>query len=320
MFSIQKKSEEGFDKVVLRNEKTGNTAVILPACSALLHEFIIEIDGRFINVTEHYDSLDDFRKNVVEKGFRGCKLSPFACRIRDAAYTFGGREYHVQKSLPARHALHGELYDKPFELVATETGEQHAAAILKYAYRAEDPGYPFNYDCMVTWKLEPENMLTVTTTCINKDSGLIPVIDGWHPYFTLGDSIDALQLEFQAKEIVEFTDDLVPTGRLIPYTRFGSLEKIGNTVFDNCFTLDMQECQPLCVLRDPGRLEIQVFPGASYPYLQIYTPPHRKSIAIENLSGAPDAFNNGMGLRTLAPGETAAFATTYKIVPLNHNG
>jgi aldose 1-epimerase len=50
--------------------------------------------------------------------------------------------------------------------------------------------------------------------------------------------------------------------------------------------------------------------------LQIYTPEDRKSIAIENLSSAPDAFNNGMGLLVLEPGETKMFTTTYQIVPL----
>jgi aldose 1-epimerase len=62
---------------------------------------------------------------------------------------------------------------------------------------------------------------------------------------------------------------------------------------------------------------VQFFPSDSYPYLQIYTPPHRKSIAIENVSGPPDAFNNGMGFVTLEPGQSALFTTTYKVLLLN---
>jgi len=45
----------------------------------------------------------------------------------------------------------------------------------------------------------------------------------------------------------------------------------------------------------------------------VYTPPHRKSIAIENLSAAPDVFNNKMGLQVLEPDEQATFATIYQI-------
>jgi aldose 1-epimerase len=49
----------------------------------------------------------------------------------------------------------------------------------------------------------------------------------------------------------------------------------------------------------------------------VYTPPHRNTIAIENLSAIPDAFNNEIGLITLAPQANAIFSTIYKITPLN---
>ena len=89
-------------------------------------------------------------------------------------------------------------------------------------------------------------------------------------------------------------------------------------MFDNCFTLNFAECQPMCVIRNPRKkVQIEIHPERSYPYLQIYTPDHRKSIAIENLSGAPDAFNNGMGLKVLAPGETANFTTNLLSEPYN---
>jgi aldose 1-epimerase len=53
--------------------------------------------------------------------------------------------------------------------------------------------------------------------------------------------------------------------------------------------------------------------------LQIYTPPHRKSIAIENLSSAPDAFNNKIGLIELGAEESHAFQTRYRIESLSEN-
>ena len=51
-------------------------------------------------------------------------------------------------------------------------------------------------------------------------------------------------------------------------------------------------------------------PGA-YRYLQVYTPPGRESIAIEPMTCAPNAFNNGMGLIRLDPGE--AFTASFGI-------
>jgi aldose 1-epimerase len=318
MFLIQKKSENGFDKVILRNDVTNNYVSILPGCSAMLHEFVVKLETEQINVIDSYQSYQEFKNEVVEKGFKGCKLSPFVCRMNEAKYTFGGKEYFIQKSLPAKHALHGELYDKAFTITAETANELNASVTMKYEYRAEDPGYPFNYDCIVTWQLEPENKLTVTTECVNKDEGLIPMQDGWHPYFTLGDSINNLHLEFQSKNMVEFNSELIPTGNVVENKKFSTIEKIGDTFLDNCFTLDLQECQPLCVLRNVEKnFEVQFLPDESYPYLQIYTPAHRKSIAIENVSGPPDAFNNGMGFITLESGQSALFTTSYKILLLN---
>lgn len=317
MFSIQKKSEAGFEKVILKNDLTGNYATVLPTCCAMVHEFVIERNKEQINVIDSYQSFEEFKNFLKEKGFKGCKLSPFVCRLNNGKYIFGGKEYFIQKSLPAKHSLHGLLYDKAFAIVSETANASFASVSMKYEYRAEVPGYPFNYDCIVTWSLEPENKLTVATECINKDEGLIPIQDGWHPYFTLGDSINDLDLEFQVKNRVEFNSELIPTGKVVNYTKFSTIEKLGDTFLDNCFTLDTQECQPLCVLRNAKKnIEVQFFPDESYPYLQIYTPPHRRSIAIENISGTPDGFNNGMGVITLEPGQSALFKTSYKIMQL----
>ena len=318
MFSIHQKSESGFEKIILKNDSSGNYVAILPECSAMMHEFAVMRDNEVINVIDSYSSMEEYKTRVKEEGYKGCKLSPFVCRIYNSNYFFGGNEYSLQKSIPLTHALHGELYDRPFTVISKNADKAGAVVTMKYAYRAEDPGYPFNYDCVVTWKLEPENKLTVTTECINKDEGLIPMQDGWHPYFAIGDSIDDLFLEFQCTKMLEFSSDLIPTNKLLDYTKFSSIEKIGNTVLDNCFVLDSHECQPLCVLRsNEKKLEIQLFPDESYPYLQIYTPAHRKSIAIENVSGAPNAFNNGIGFITLESGQSALFKTAYKIQLLN---
>ncbi|MEJ7588728.1 MAG: aldose 1-epimerase, partial [Ferruginibacter sp.] len=195
--------------------------------------------------------------------------------------------------------------------------ESGAGIELNYEYRGIERGYPFHYNCKISYHLKTGNELTIATNIINTDEGLIPVQDGWHPYFTFGGKIDDLQLEFQSKEMVVFDESLIPTGNVVPYQEFGSLKKIGSAIIDNCFTLNFAECQPLCVLRDAGKkLQIEVRPGKHYPYLQIYTPLHRNSIAIENLSAPPDAFNNKMDLIILQPGENIIFTTTYKITPL----
>ena len=317
MFSIKEKSENGFDKIVLCDESSGTVAEVIPACGALLHSFAVLNKGVMLNLVDHYADADEFKNNAEALGFKSCKLSPFVCRMKNGRYHFGEADHTIEKFYLAKNAIHGLIYDALFTVTEIQATNENATVTMRHQYRGEDKGYPFNYDCLISYQLKKENALTVTTEIINKDEGSIPIADGWHPYFSFGSSINDLQLEFQSREILEFDEELISTGKLIPYQEFGSLKNIGDVFFDNCFTLNFSECQPMLVLRDSSQqLQLEIHPDKSYPYLQIYTPPHRKSIAIENLSAAPDAFNNAMGLITLTPGETALFKTTYKIASL----
>ena len=133
------------------------------------------------------------------------------------------------------------MYDAKFEIVNQYADENSAGVELKYSYNGTDNGYPFHYDCMMAYHLKKENELTIVTEIVNKDKGLIPMQDGWHPYFTFGGKIDDLQLEFQSKEKMVFDGALIPTGEIIPYQEYGSLRKIGDTIFDNCFTLNFAD-------------------------------------------------------------------------------
>jgi aldose 1-epimerase len=201
-----------------------------------------------------------------------------------------------------------------FSVVENSESDEEACVKLQYVYENINEGFPFRYRCQVQYQLAANNTLCVKTTVENIDEQLLPIADGWHPYFTLGHSVDDCQLEFQSKEILEFDEGLIPTGNLPRYEEFGSLKYVGDTTFDNCFTVNFAECQPLCVFRNPvKKIQLEIYPTPSYPYLQIFTPGHRQSIAIENLSAAPDAFNNGIGLKVLEPKETATFTTKFAI-------
>lgn len=317
MFSITSTSSQGFDIVTLHDESSQTTVEIIPGCGALLHGFTVQHKGAAVNVISSYASKQEFEEFFEAKGFKSAKLSPFVCRLKNGSYQYGQQEYRIQKFYMGDHAIHGLIYDKTFTVLSQQSDEQKASVEMLYEYRGEDPGYPFQYDCKVMYSLAADNNLTITTTIINKDAGMIPVADGWHPYFSLGKKIDECQLEFQSKEMLEFDAGLIPTTKLIPYQEFGSLKAIGDTFFDNCFTANFAECQPMLVFRDPAsKLQLQISPEKSYPYLQIYTPPDRQSIAFENLSAAPDAFNNGLGLLNVAAGEEVTFTTSYRLMAL----
>ncbi len=318
MFAIEKKSEQGFQKIILKDGTNNASAEIIPFCGAVLHAFNISVDGTVLNVIDNYASADDFASNVTSGGFKSCKLSPFVCRLKNATYSFGGNEYKVSKFFLGKNGHHGLLYDGIFKVIDEKVDEKGVSVKLLHEYRIADEGYPFEYDCVVTYTLSAGNTLTITSEVINRSGKAMPVQDGWHPYFTFGGSVNELFLQFKSESIVEFDAELIPTGNLLPFQEFSSLKQIEKTSFDNCYQLDFSKNQPLCVLRDNNRkLQLEIHPDASYPYLQIYIPDHRKSIAIENLSGAPDAFNNGLGLIKLDADTSISFTTVYKLAFIN---
>ena len=312
-FAIELTHVNGWNQVVLKDKETGTRATIIPSAGAILNAFSIEHQGKPLNVIDGFSGADDF-SNRIEKGFQSAKLSPFVCRIQGAQYKWESKPYTLQKFSLNGAALHGLIYDAPFELIEQLINTEFAEIELKYTYPGSDPGYPFPYDCYIRYRLEANNTLLVVTAIHNRGKSSIPVADGWHPYFTFGGSIRNLRLQVKSSAILEYDEALIPTGKTIAGNPWAQPTGIGDTKQDHGYVLDFSQPQPLCTLTDPEKgVSVEFHPDRSYPYLQVYTPEHRQSIAIENLSAAPDAFNNRMGLVTLEPDHTKTFSTRYKI-------
>ena len=310
--------ENGLHLVILREEATATEVALLPDHGASLHAFKVRLsaDGTNAGLFNVIDNYADRRQLEKELGlsFKSPKLSPFPCRIGAGRYTFGGKEYQLNKLFNDGTAIHGLLYDKAFTILEEITDGATANLSMEYRYNKEDEGYPFDYVCGVRYVLHPDSLLEVVTTVTNLDDRVIPIADGWHPYFRLGGRIDDWQVQFHASAIVEFDQHLVPTGKLVQYDTFDSPRRMGDVFLDNCFTVKQEIVSPVCELFNPANgLRVSFLPDASYPYLQIYTPATRQSIAVENLSGAPDCFNNKMGLTQLQPGHSQIFTARYKV-------
>jgi aldose 1-epimerase len=312
-FSVSTVLENDLHQVVLTDPSNRTKIIILPHFGAMLHAFMIEKGGGMFNVLDNYAGAAEIEKEL-STSFKSSKLSPFACRIPGGKYVYDGQLFEMEHKFMDGSAIHGLLYNKVFKQTDTFFDEQKASVLFKYNYKEEDDGYPFNYNCEIRYTLLPQNTLQVQTTVTNLDDLTIPMADGWHPYFTLGGKVNDWDLQFASQALVEFDEKLVPTGRLLPYDEFHEARPVRDTSFDNCFLLNGTEGYPACTLRnDNAGLQLSIFPDRGYPYLQLYTPPHRNSIAIENLSAAPDAFNNKMGLLMLPPRHTHTFTVYYQI-------
>jgi aldose 1-epimerase len=313
-FLIRRAQEHGFDLINIEDESNGTVISLLPGFGAILYALtVLTPGGSTFNVIDNYSDPAELKRDLA-RSFKGPKLSPFPCRIRDGIYQFEGKTHHFSRLFGDGTAIHGLIFDKPFSVIEEATDDHSGTVALEYSYKKEDPGYPFDYDCQVSYILHPESILEVVTSVTNLDKTVIPIADGWHPYFQLGGKIDDWRLQFYSEAMLEFDAKLIPTGKLLQYNAFETPRLIGDTFLDNCFSLKPDLVSPACEIYHPATgLTVAFFPDASYPYLQIYTPPARTSIAVENLSGAPDCFNNRMGLILLPPGHSQIFTVRYKV-------
>ena len=312
-YSIASLSASGLEQLILVDANSKTQVAVLPAYGAMLHAFTVATRKGPLNIIDNYPDKTTLDKQLAGS-YKSSKLSPFVCRLEDGRYSYQGKTLEFEKKFMDGSAIHGLLYNKPFTLVDQWANEEGACVSFQYNYKAEDPGYPFNYRCEIRYTLTEGPVLELQTTITNMDASGIPMADGWHPYFVLGGRVNEWILSFASDSMVEFDDKLIPTGRLVPFEKFSIPTPVGDISLDNCFALHNTAGKAACtLLNESNGIQLQLSPDAAYPYLQLYIPPERNSIAIENLSSAPNAFNNKMGLLELEPRQLHRFTVRYAI-------
>lgn len=313
MFSTNTLNKDGWQSVELADTSAEIHVEIVPSAGAMLNGFYLSNN---YNIIDGYTDKNDFLTSV-HNGFRSAKLSPFVCRLNNSTYRWDGKNYTLDKFVLNGSALHGILYDAEFDIMEISADEQQAYVVLRYQYDGQLSGYPFPFNCTITYCLSVEGSLKITTHISNPASAdhTLPICDGWHPYFKLGEKVDDWFLEICSDQMLEYSTELIPTGRYITNNSYYPGRRIGTDQLDNGFLLH-EGHSPFCTLKN-DKVKVEFISHKNYPFLQLYIPENRESIAIENLSGAPDAFNNGIGLTTLKPGEKIDFEVNWRITQIS---
>ncbi len=308
-FEIIVKPIFDFEEIIIRHPQNG-IQITISTKGGLLNSWIVnneKTNHEFIDGNNFSNGWDSFENN----GFKSGKMSPFSCRLQNGKYEHFGQEFTIDKFYLGAHALHGFIYDAVYSIESTTNNELEATVILKHEYLGTDKGYPFPYTIQLVWTISNENKVSVQTTIINNSTQAIPMMDGWHPYFKLEDTIEHSILQFNNIGKIEYDNELLPTGKIQSDTVFDNGKMLSGIHLDSCYILD--PLHPYCFL-ESAKFKLIVHPEINYPYLQIYTPDNRKSVAIENLSGVPNCFNNKMGVHYVKPHDLFILKTSYQII------
>lgn len=298
-------SEEQFGsytKLLVLHEESGNEIGIVPEMGARLNRFLVNLHGETVPAVDGYKTPLELGKQASAKS---SLLAPFPNRVADGKFTYRNESYQLEINKKKEHnAIHGFISDQVFTVVSADVVEDFYEIVLEYVSEGAK-GYPFAFKTTVTYRFGGV-WLSVDTAVTNLEKTSIPIGFGWHPYFQLTVPIDEVQLTLPPVERIDVDARLIPTGVTEVYEKFQQPTYIGETEFDTGFHFlsDQREIQ---LYDDSHGMYLTIWmegEGNNYEYVQLYTPPGRKSIAIEPMTCAADAFNNGMGLKKLAAHDT----------------
>jgi aldose 1-epimerase len=293
MFSIQ--HDRDLDYLEVKNSKNNIYAKIHLNLGSSLQELRLNSQ----------ELIKDMSPMTYDNTYASSILFPFANRIQDGMYEFEGNTYQLDiNQKEENNALHGLVYNKTFEVVDERTTETYASVKLEYHEKNRSTGFPFTYTMYLEYVLT-ETTLTLNVEIKNTDSKTFPFTLGWHPYFLSRDLYNSsvifdskLKLKLDHRNI---TEKIVPND-------YAEGFKISNQSLDDCFILDSNTI----LFMTPGYI-LELRSSEKDSYLQLYTPPHKNTMAIEPTTGVSNSFNNGIGLKTLKPNETYAISWNLKI-------
>lgn len=297
MFTKTKNNIDDLEVLTYKNIHSENAFSIVPGFGALITS--IQLGGEYIiDKPEHAELAQN-------PAFKTSLLAPFANRINHGIYSFNKQTYHLAVNEKAKdNAIHGFIYKQKFDLIKETITSDHVTIELKSVYKGEQPGYPFPFETFFMIELNEKTGLTCTIRFVNTGQSAMPLVTGWHPYFSLNTDIDQLLMKLPSGKIIEVDDRMIPTGNMKEYNTFDQLTPIGDQNFDNIFKLNQQVERAKVILKNPkSGITLDVWQEPElFKYWVIYTPSGRKSIAIEPMSGNIDAFNNKDGLIVIKQG------------------
>lgn len=308
---------DGHRSYWLKDKNSGTSVEILPFLGGAINSYRVQRSNQELELIDGYRGIEEIETELLSS-FKGCNLFPFPNRIADGQYNYNHHTHQLQINfVQENNAIHGLLYDKTLHYAASQDGDNACSLELYFTSKGNLEGYPFTFEQRINYTLQSNGAFVCTTTIINTDTILIPVGQGWHPYFTGGaHSIDSLYLTVPQSQIVQVDHRKIPCGKMTPHHAFLQPSRLEGIKLDTCFGLDTGNGRAETILNNPDHnLQMilwQELGKQRYNYLQLYTPPHRNSLAIEPMTCEPNVFNSGRGLIELEPGHF--FTTAWGIL------
>lgn len=242
-------------------------------------------------------------------------LVPYSNRIENGQFTFQGQHYQLENG--ARHASHGDVRGRPWEI------EEQSATSITCSIDSRhfaDSNWPWPFTASLIYALQ-ENALHSELSVTNHGNSAMPAGLGWHPYYnrTLTREGEPVFLNFGVQGVYpDANDNRIPSGPVQPIAPNQDFrnerELLPENFIDACFygyagggTIAWPE----------SNVRLHYSATANCGHLILYNPA-KPYFAVEPVTNA----NNGVnllaagdptsGLQVLDPGETLTATFTVR--------
>lgn len=184
------------------------------------------------------------------------------------------------------HPIHGLYFNIERKLIQLEN---KSVKIEPISFNDTFPSFT------ETYYLE-EQSLRIRTEFFNHTNKIQKFSYGYHPYLRLTSNIDNYFIKTNLSQFIPLTNELLPNPNLSKNNIteiFSQNKMIEKLELDHLFTTSKENAFFGIFDRIENLiLQVRVSPNSEIqlPYFQVYTPPNRKSIAIEPMSSTGNAF------------------------------
>ena len=235
-------------------------------------------------------------------------MIPYANRIVNNEFTFGGREWKVQAdNPPERFNLHGTAWKSAWTVERCSVAE----AMLTLDYISKDE--PYSYHASQYFGLSCDHP-TVTTTIVNRGDWAMPFGFGQHPWFERDPDVT---VAFRASQFWLEGPDYVATEPLKtpPELDFSAARKLPGTWRNNNYG----GWDGSAEIRFPSRgVGLHIYADPIFGHLMLYADPSQPFFCLEPQTNAACGLNRiggqrdpELGLIVLQPGNSTTGSLSF---------
>ena len=242
-------------------------------------------------------------------------------RVKNAAFTFGGREYRLPANREPDHA-HGQLRERPWKVVASGADAAGGAYVSAEFDIAETPDmlayFPHAACFRFTYRLK-DGTLSLSGEIANRGGDTMPLSLGFHPYFAFAEGeADRVRVTIPAAAEWPLNAGGYAAGEPVPTALTAALQK-GATVSSlpgypgGSQMLSIAPGPQICELEYAARGTKLIYEmGDKFPIHVLFTAPWTQAVSLEPYTSIMNVFNESFpseisGGQGLEPGATFTF-------------